>query len=580
MKKIRLMMRLLAVVWAFILLAAGSAAREVVVRVAATSDLHGSLFPYDFEEDRPGKSSLAGVAACVDSIRALKRSNLILLDNGDLVQGTPVSYFANYVQSGKKNLFARSLNRMGYDAATVGNHDIEAGPAVYNALMREFRFPYLAANVVDSRTGRPWFRPYTVVEREGIRIAVIGLVTPAVPRWLPRHLWEGMSFTALEEAAAEWLDRVREIEKPDAVVGLFHTGYGSDEEAAEGVPREDAGRFIALNVSGYDLIILGHDHRPRNEILLNRQGGEVLILNPGSAARNLGLAVLTFRIAENRKPELVKRLGALIRVEAGSAGKSYMRRFRNDQKDILSYSNRPVGEIESPMRASDALFGNSSLTDLVHRVQLDITGADISFTAPLSVTGVIGPGTLYVRDLFRIYRYENYLYTMELSGHEIVRYLEHACGLWFNRMEQEGDHLLLFRSGEAAASSLLHPSYNFDSAAGIRYTVDVSKPAGRRVTITGMENGEPFDAGRLYRVAVNSYRGSGGGGHLTTGAGINPGELAGRILSSTSLDFRTLLMRYLEEQKVVNPLPGNNWQIVPAAWYEKGRERDRSYFTR
>ncbi|NMD03959.1 MAG: bifunctional metallophosphatase/5'-nucleotidase, partial [Bacteroidales bacterium] len=156
--------------------------------------MHGSIFPYDFEENRPGRSSLEGVSLLVDSLRKIPGGSLVLLDNGDLVQGTPVAYYANYVQKRRKNLFVRVLNAMKYDAATVGNHDIEAGPAVYNHLKQNFRFPYLAGNVTEERSGRPYFRPYTIVKKGGIRIAVIGLITPAVPRWLPVNLWEGLTF--------------------------------------------------------------------------------------------------------------------------------------------------------------------------------------------------------------------------------------------------------------------------------------------------------------------------------------------------------------------------------------------------
>lgn len=552
--------------------------KEIKIRIAATSDIHGCLFPYDFEENRAGKSSMSGIAHLVDSIRKIRNSNLVLLENGDLVQGTPVSYYANFVQEKRKNLFARVLNSMKYDAATIGNHDIEAGPAVYNHLKKAFRFPYLGANVISTQTGQSYFQPYTVIERNGIRMAVIGLITTGVPRWLPRHLWAGLTFRDMAEAAEYWMKTVRETEHPDVIVGLFHSGYGDDRAGEPGVPSEDAGRFIAMNVPGFDVIILGHDHRPRNEVIKNKAGNDVLVLNPGSAAQNLAYAELTFRVEENNGTGLTTKKGQLIRVSDSTAGRKFTRRFRKDQAEILAFANRRIGQIETPMRAADALFGNSSLTDLVHKVQMETTGADISFTAPLSISGVINAGSLHVRDLFTMYRYENFLYTMQLSGSEIQRYLEYSYGLWLNRMDSAGDHLLLLRNGGTAKPALKNPSYNFDSAEGIRYTIDVTKPAGSRVLITGMENGKPFDPEKIYTAAVNSYRGSGGGGHLTTGAGIDPEKLPGRIISTSATDFRTLLMKYIESQKVINPMPGENWKVIPVEFYEKGSQRDRMLF--
>ena len=208
---------------------------------------------------------------------------------------------------------------------------------------------------------------------------------------------------------------------------------------------------------------------------------------------------------------------------------------------------------------------------------METTGAEISFAAPLAVSGSIDAGMLYVRDLFKMYRFENFLYTMKLTGIEIHRYLEYSYGLWFNRMQSDTDHLLLFRDNQATQRVLLHPSYNFDTAAGIRYTVDVSKPAGERVVILGMENGEPFDLSKTYLVALNSYRGSGGGGHLAE-AGVIPEMLPERVVSASRGDFRSLLMEYIENKKVIDPLPRNNWQVIPEEYAVKGRERDRLHF--
>jgi 2',3'-cyclic-nucleotide 2'-phosphodiesterase / 3'-nucleotidase len=553
-------------------------AQEVTIRIAATSDVHGCLFPYDFEENRAGKSSLSGVSYLVDSIRKIRASNLVLLDNGDLVQGTPVAYYANFVQGGQKNLFARVLNSMKYDAATIGNHDIEAGPSIYNHLAGEFRFPYLGANVINTQTGNSYFQPYTIVERAGIRVAVIGLTTTGVPRWLPGHLWAGLNFQDITEAARYWVNIVREKEHPDAVVGLFHSGYGDDRAIEPGLPLEDAGRYIAHNVPGFDVIILGHDHRPRNEHLLTDTGEDVLVLNPGSAAQNLAFAEIIFNVGTDKKAVLTSKTGLLIKVPITTGGMKFTRQFRKDMAEILSFANQPVGRIENPMRAADALFGNSSLTDLVHKVQMETTGAVISFTAPLTISGVINAGQLYIRDLFKIYRYENFLYTMEMTGNEIQQYLEYSYGLWFNQMKRADDHLLLFRKSESARPSLQNPPYNFDSAAGILYSVDVTQQAGKRITMNGMEDGTPFDTSKTYKVAVNSYRGSGGGGHLTTGAGINPEKLPGRIISASVTDFRTLLMKYIQSRKVISPQPGKNWQVIPVDFFIKGKERDSRFF--
>ncbi len=194
--------------------------------------------------------------------------------------------------------------------------------------------------------------------------------------------------------------------------------------------------------------------------MVSTSGEEVLVLNPGSGARNLAVAEVRLKGEKGRAGNLsgadvllkeendspltvVAKSGHLIPVDENPSPGKFTRRFRRDRSAILAFANREVGRLENALVSADALFGSSALTDLIHRVQLESTGADISFAAPLSVSGSIDAGMLYVRDLFKMYRYENFLYTMRLTGNEIHRYLEYSYGLWFNQMQSEEDHLLL-----------------------------------------------------------------------------------------------------------------------------------------
>jgi 2',3'-cyclic-nucleotide 2'-phosphodiesterase/3'-nucleotidase len=172
---------------------------------------------------------------------------------------------------------------------------------------------------------------------------------------------------------------------------------------------------------------------------------------------------------------------------------------------------------------------------------------------------------------------------MHLSGKEIKDYLEYSYGLWLNTMNSENDNLLLFRvnaSGKTILNNrnramLKSSYYNFDSASGIRYIVDVSKPAGQRITIISMENGSPFSPDKMYRVAINSYRGTGGGGHLTEGVGLSQEELAKRVVSISSFDMRYYLMKWIERTKKVTPTNTKNWEIIPKEWVEQATPRDK-----
>jgi 2',3'-cyclic-nucleotide 2'-phosphodiesterase / 3'-nucleotidase len=556
--------------------------QEVTIRIAATSDVHGALFPYDFLNNNAGAPSLASLQTFTDSVRGIPGSNLILLDNGDLIQGTPTAYFANFIQEDSVNLFARVLNHLKFDAATVGNHDIEAGPEVYYRLQGEFHFPWLGANIINTNSGKPAFEPYTIIEREGIRIAVLGLITPGVPGWLPQTLWPGLQFEGIIETARQWVDHILVNEKPDAIIGLFHTGLGQTGMDGSGNFPENAGHLAALNVPGLNVIITGHDHRPGAIAITTAEGQVVHIVNPGSSARNIAYAELVFTKTGN-SGSLLKSAGArVISIEKTSPSDSYMRKFRRDIKAARAFSNQKVGRLANALSAREGLFQSSAFTDLIHEVQLNATGAGISFTAPLTISENLNAGSLRVRDLFKLYRYENFLYVMELSGKEIKDFLEYSCSLWFNHMENSDDHLLNLRKDSEGNEiknrdgflSLVHPSYNFDSAAGIVYQVDVSKPPGDRVTISGMENGQSFLENKTYKVAINSYRGSGGGGHLTKGAGIRHDQLSSRIVFTSAGDIRSIMIEYLKGKGEIAPQARKNWKIVPEEWWQAGVQKD------
>jgi 2',3'-cyclic-nucleotide 2'-phosphodiesterase/3'-nucleotidase len=247
--------------------------------------------------------------------------------------------------------------------------------------------------------------------------------------------------------------------------------------------------------------------------------------------------------------------------------------FEKQNGKIDEYVNRVIGNSSATITSRESYFGSSAFVDMIHTIQLEITGADISFAAPLSFDVQINKGPVTVGDMFKLYRFENMLYTMSLSGDEIVKYLEFSYSEWFNTMKGPDDILLKLRTGKDGKPALTNgkawlknQAYNFDSASGIDYTVDVSKPEGSRITIKGFSDGRQFDRGKMYKIAVNSYRGNGGGGHFTEGAGIAKEELRKRLLASTDRDLRYYILRSIEEKKTIDPLPLNNWKVIPEGW--------------
>jgi 2',3'-cyclic-nucleotide 2'-phosphodiesterase/3'-nucleotidase len=258
-----------------------------------------------------------------------------------------------------------------------------------------------------------------------------------------------------------------------------------------------------------------------------------------------------------------------------------MKKFEEQKNRLLDYVNRKIAVSEATISTRESYFGSSPFVDMIHSIQLAITGADISFAAPLSFDVSIPAGPVTVGDMFKLYRFENLLYTMKMSGSEIKKYLEFSYADWLNTMKGPGDRLLKFRldnkgrpvirNGEAW---LRNQPYNFDSAVGIDYTVDVRRKEGDRIVVKSFSDGNPFEPDRIYTVAINSYRGNGGGGHLTAGAGIPKDELPQRLIRSTEKDLRYYILKDLEEKGKVHPFAYNNWKIIPEKWASKAKSAD------
>ena len=199
----------------------------------------------------------------------------------------------------------------------------------------------------------------------------------------------------------------------------------------------------------------------------------------------------------------------------------------------------------------------------------------MSFAAPLSYNSVLRGGALTMRDMFKFYRYENSLYTMRLKGSEIKDYLEYSYMKWVDVMTSPDDHLLLLDTTNAPRHySFKNPNFNFDSAVGIVYEVDVTKPAGEKISIKSMRNGEPFSMDADYTVAMNAYRANGGGEILTKGCGIPHDELESRVVDATPYDIRYYITEYIEKKQRIDPKPFNNWKFVPEDWCRKAAARD------
>ncbi|MBQ2130319.1 MAG: bifunctional metallophosphatase/5'-nucleotidase [Prevotella sp.] len=552
------------------------AKKTVSLRIIETSDVHGAFFPYDFINRKPKVGSLARVSSYVNKLRQTYGENLILLDNGDILQGQPLCYFYNFINTSDTNIAAEVVNYMKYDAQVFGNHDVETGHDVYDKWIKELNCPTLGANVINTETGKPYVTPYIILHRQGVKIAILGMLTPAIPNWLTEDLWKGMRFDNMVKSAKYWMEHLQKVEKPDIIIGLFHSGKEGGITTDE--YEEDASIRVAKEVPGFDLIFYGHDHTRNNDIVTNSIGKEVVCLDPSNNA--VFVSDASIELTLKGKKVVDKHItGNLVNVIDEPIDEDYMSHFQPHIDKINGFVNKKIGEAKQSISSRDAFFGSSAFSDLILNLQLKITGADIAFNAPLSLNAVIQKGDILMSDMFNLYRYENQLYVMRLTGEEIRKHLEMSYDLWVNTMKSPEDHLLLLTERTRDDQQRLgfkNFLFNFDSAAGIDYEVDVTKPDGEKVHILQMTNGEPFDESKWYKVAINSYRANGGGELLTLGAGIPQDQLKSRVIWMSEKDQRYYLMKEIEKAGVIDPQPNNNWKFVPEEWVKQAAERDRA----
>ena len=397
------------------LLVSCSVTRTKNIAIIETTDIHGVILPYDFTEKQKLNASMASSYNYIKTVRG-KKDATFLLDNGDNLQGQPEVYYYNFIDTTSPHFLSQVMNYMSYDAGTVGNHDIETGHAVYDRLVKEYSFPLLAANAVDIKTGKPYFKPYTIIERKGIKIAVFGMVTPAIPNWLPSELYSGIEFRNMVETAKKWMPAILN-EKPDLVVGLFHSGWDKNESKLQQTDNlnENGSAAVAYNVPGFDIIFNGHDHKVANEKFVNSAGDTVLILNGGSRSEKLAEADITILSGKVKGKRSVKISGQILNVADFTPDPEFIKKFEPQSKIIDDYVNRVIGNSTSAITSRDAYFGSCAFIDMIHKIQLEITGADVSFAAPLSFDVQINKGPITVGDMFKLYRFENMLYTMSLT---------------------------------------------------------------------------------------------------------------------------------------------------------------------
>lgn len=534
----------------------------VSVRIVATSDLHGRIFDVDAVTGKHRDGSLAKVSTFLTEERKANR-NVLYVDCGDVLQGSIEMYRDITAEFYKPCLASEALNILDCKAVAMGNHDLMVGTESYYNYFVALESPVLWGNLGFTAFG-DYMPPYKVVETGGVRIAFLGLTTPSVRFTVPSDIMGELETGTMEEAAAKWIPVLKEREKADVIVGLLHAGVE--------IPRGDSvmtmpcnlPQKLAENVPGFDLIIYGHDHTQALVKAAGADGDSLWLANPGPYGESAVIAdvSLDFSKSGTPEPEISVRMEDLRGFEPD---RKFLDRLSDRWSDVCAYADSTLAVLESPIDAGGSLWRMTPALDYLHSFQIDFQGAEVSIISCVQDTPVIDAGPLTIRDVFRIYPFDNTMVSLMLKGSEISSILECSIDRYYNTLGNGNGLLKLTESnGETVLSE---PENRFLTAAGIRYCVNVARPSGSRVEILSMADGTPFDMEKYYRTTVTSFLFSGTESVLPVATGLSGSELQKRLNVSSKTDLKYFMISraalFGEHDHPVRIKKVTDWELVP-----------------
>ena len=449
------------------------------ITILQTSDIHGSVYPLNYANNEKADVGLAKLATKIKQERAVDEQ-LLLIDNGDLIQGTPLTYY--YVQFLKEenNPMISLLNHLSYDAAIIGNHEFNYGLDVLDRAVQESNFPWLSANIIASHTGDPYFgKPYTIKIVNAVKIAILGVTTHYIPNWEDEQNIAGLSFNDSLQETKKWVAHIRETERPDVVIVSYHGGFERDLDSGEPtelVTGENQGFAICHEVEGIDVLLTGHQHRA-----LTGNVNGVEIVQPSSNGQMMGKVTLTL----NEQNEIINKTSELLRMEEVEADQEILNLTSELEAQTQKWLDQPIGKIEGDMVITDAFSVRTSehpAIEFINKVQMQAAGVDISAT---SLFNNLSPGfgtNVTMRDIISNYMFPNTLKVLCVSGQDIK-----------DALEQSASYFMLNETGKLEVNpAFIHPKpqhYNYDMWEGIEYVLDIRKPIGKRVTTLTLYGG-------------------------------------------------------------------------------------------
>lgn len=513
-----------------------------------TSDLHGNVYPINYGNNKETHSGMAKIASLLNKEKQVADYTL-LIDNGDLIQGTPLTYhFAKFL-SEKNNPIISILNFLEYDAAVIGNHEFNFGMSLLADSINEANFPCLSANIIDEAKNQPAFGlPYFIKEfPNGLRIAVLGITTHYIPNWEnPNHI-KGLKFEDAFKAAKKWVSYLQENEDYDLLVVSYHGGFERDlttGEPIETLTGENQGWRLCHEIEGIDVLLTGHQHR---RITSSLNG--ITVVQPGFNGQVLGKVNIQFQLQDGKWKAVSKRAELLEVKDSTAAEKEVLALAEDFEKQTQAWLDQPIGKIIGDMSIDNAFnlrLSEHPLIEFINKVQMDAAGVDISSTALFHNKSPGLSEQVTMRDIVSNYIYPNTLKVIRISGQDIKDALE-KCASYFSLNEKQEIEV----NPKFVEPKPQH--YNYDMWEGIEYELNISKPIGSRVEKLS-RNGEPICLSGQFDVVMNNYRAGGGGNYEMFKD--KP------VINDIKKDMTELLADYFLKRKMVEASCNHNWKVI------------------
>ncbi|MFG2836615.1 bifunctional metallophosphatase/5'-nucleotidase [Streptomyces zaomyceticus] len=535
--------------------------------VMGTTDLHGNVFNWDYFTDKEfddkahNDVGLAKISTLVDQVRAEKgRRNTLLIDAGDTIQGTQLSYYYAKVdpitaRRGPVHPMAQAMNAIGYDAAALGNHEFNYGIPVLRKFEEQCDFPLLGANALDAKTLRPAFAPYSMhrlrtPHGKDVKVAILGLTNPGIAIWDKANVSGKMVFPGLEEQAAKWVPKLRSM-GADVVVVSAHSGSSGTSSYGDQLPHiENAAGLVAEQVPGIDAILVGHAHTeiPEYRVTNKETGKDVVLSEPLKWGQRLTL--FDFDLVWERGRWTVEKVGAQVLNSNTVAEDPEITGLLGDEhKKVVAYVNQIIGTSTAVMTTADAPWKDEPIIDLINVVQAETVKAALaggahaalpvlSQASCFSRTARIPSGQVSIRDAAGLYPFENTLEARLMTGAQLKDYLEFSARYYVQTAAGAPvDTAKLTNAGGI-------PDYNYDAVSGLTYDIDIAAPAGSRIVNLSFE-GKPLDPAAKFVLAVNNYRASGGGAF--------PHVANAQQLWANSDEIRNTIIQWVQAKGTVDP---------------------------